>query len=147
MFQRHKLRAQLRSHRPVASRKPLIFAKSQQPEEHRRQGRQDQRQFNGAPGQLTAQVQAVNSAGVFMDSGGRFGGSIATGDVNYFYQGTLISQANRYTFTGTNGFADFVDLSNNTRFRVQMIVQGAQLLMIIEGPGREQYPCQMVGQR
>jgi hypothetical protein len=103
--------------------------------------------LNGVPGQLTAQVEAINSAGVWMDSGGRFAGSVATGDVNYYYQGTLVSQTGRYSFTGTNGFADFVDLSSNTRFRVQMVPQGNILALIIEGPAREQYVCQMVGRQ
>jgi hypothetical protein len=103
--------------------------------------------IGGAPAQLTAQVQAVSPAGVFLDSAGRFGGSIATGEVNYHYQGTLISATGRYAFTGENQFADFVDLNTNDRFRVQMIAQGAMLLMIVnpQGPGPVQYLCQMAG--
>jgi len=97
-----------------------------------------------------AQVQAVNSAGVFMDGAGMFGGSIATGDVNYYYQGTLISQTGgRYSFTGENAFADFLDLNTNDRFRVQMIVQGQMLQLIInpQGPGPVQYFCQLAGRQ
>jgi Zn-dependent alcohol dehydrogenase len=101
--------------------------------------------LGGAPAQLTAEVQAVTPAGVFVDPGsGQFGGAISTGEVNYYYQGTLVSATARYSFTGENGFADFVDLVNNERFRVQMIVQGSQLLMVINphGPGPVQYLCQ-----
>jgi len=100
--------------------------------------------FQGAPAQLTAQVQAVTGAGVFVDPSGAFAGSIATGDVNYFYQGSVTSATGRYSFTGTNQFADFVDLATNDRFRVQMIPQGQQLLLIInpQGPGPVRYLCQ-----
>ena len=92
--------------------------------------------IEGAPAQLTAQVQAVNSTG-------------NPGDVNYFYQGSLVSQSSRYTFTGTNQYADFVDLLSNERFRAQFILQGPQLLIIVnpQGPGPVQYLCQLSGQR
>jgi len=103
--------------------------------------------IEGAPAQLTAQVQAVNEAGVWIDPSGLFGGSVATGNVNYFYQGSLTSATARYSFTGTNQFADFVDLISNERFRVQMIPQGTQLLLIInpQGPGPVRYMCQQGG--
>ena len=107
--------------------------------------------IEGAQAQLTAQVQAVNSAGVFIDqTTGAFGGSIATGDVNYYYQGTLVSQTGaRYSFQGENAFADFVDLNTNDRFRVQFNVQGQVLQMIInpQGPGPVQYFCQLAGRQ
>ena len=103
--------------------------------------------LGGVPAQLTAQVQAVTSAGVFIDPSGLFAGSISTGDVNYFYQGTVTSATGRYSFTGTNQFADFVDLLTNDRFRVQLIIRGRQLLMIInpQGPGPTQHLCQQSG--
>jgi hypothetical protein len=104
--------------------------------------------IEGVPAQLTAQVQAVSPAGVFLDSSGRFGGSIATGEVNYHYQGTLISATGgRYSFTGENQFAEFVDLNTSARFRAQMIAQGPMLLMIVNphGPGPVQYVCQAAG--
>ena len=106
--------------------------------------------IEGAPAQLTAQVQAVSPAGVFMDGAGMFAGSVPTGEVNYYYQGTLVSVTGaRYSFQGENQFADFVDLNTNDRFRVQFIVQGPQLLMIVnpQGPGPVQYLCQAAGQR
>jgi PQQ-dependent catabolism-associated CXXCW motif protein len=103
--------------------------------------------IEGAPAQLTAQVQVVRPAGVFMGSDGKFGGAIDTGEVNYYYQGTLTSATSRYTFTGENQYADFVDLATNDRFRVQFIVQGQQMLMIVNpfGPGPVQYLCQQAG--
>jgi hypothetical protein len=104
--------------------------------------------IEGAQAELTAQVQAVSPAGVFMDPGGRFGGAIGTGEVNYHYQGSLVSVTGaRYAFTGENQFADFVDLNRNERFRVQMIVQGQTLLMIVNphGPGPVRYLCQTAG--
>src|SRR5262249_47379312 len=85
--------------------------------------------IDGAPAQLTAQVEAVSPAGIFMTPSGQFGGSIPTGEVNYYYQGSLTSATARYSFTGENGFADFVDLLKNERFRAQMILQGQQLLI------------------
>jgi PQQ-dependent catabolism-associated CXXCW motif protein len=100
--------------------------------------------IEGAPGQLTARVQAVNGAGVYIDASGFFAGSVPTGEVNFFYEGSLTSVGGRYSFTGTNQYADFVDLTTNDRFRVQMIPQGTQLLMIInpQGPGPVRYVCQ-----
>jgi hypothetical protein len=73
--------------------------------------------LDGAPAQLVAQVETVRPAGVFMGSDGRFGGAIDSGEVNYYYQGTLSSASARYSFTGENQFADFVDMTNNERFR------------------------------
>lgn len=104
--------------------------------------------IEGAQAQLTAQVQAVTPAGVFTDPQGMFAGSISTGEVNYYYQGSLVSTTGaRYAFNGENAFADFVDLNTNDRFRVQFIVQGQMLLMIVnpQGPGPVQYLCQRTG--
>ena len=103
--------------------------------------------LDGAPAQLVAQVETVRPAGVFMGSDGRFGGAIDSGEVNYYYQGTLSSASARYSFTGENQFADFVDMTNNERFRVQFVVQGQQLLLIANphGPGPRQYLCQQAG--
>ena len=105
--------------------------------------------IEGAPAQLTAQVQAVSPAGVFMDGAGLFAGSIPTGEVNYYYQGTVVSATSRYSFRGENQFADFVDLNTNDRFRAQFILQGQQLVMIVNpfGPGPVQYLCQLQGQQ
>ena len=103
--------------------------------------------IEGAPAQLTAQVQTVQGADVYQNGSGGFGGAAGNGSVNYFYQGTLVSASSRYTFTGTNQYADFVDLGSNERFRVQMIVQGQMLELIInpQGPGPVQYMCQQTG--
>jgi hypothetical protein len=106
--------------------------------------------IEGVPAQLTAQVQAVSPAGIYMDSAGMFAGSIPTNEVNYYYQGTLVSQTGgRYSFQGENQFADFVDLNTNDRFRVQFTLQGQILQMIInpQGPGPVQYFCQLAGRQ
>lgn len=105
--------------------------------------------IEGAPAQLTAQVEAISPAGIYVDSSGLFTGSIPTEEVNYYYQGTLVSASARYSFTGENQFADFVDLQTNDRFRVQMIIQGQNLMMIVnpQGPQPVQYQCQMSAQQ
>ena len=101
--------------------------------------------LDGAPGQLTAQVEAISSAGVFVDPNGLFAGTIQTNEVNYHYQGTLVSASASYVFTGENAFADFTDLSTSARFRVKFVAQGPKLLLIAnpEGPQPAQYLCQM----
>src|SRR5213594_4333773 len=78
--------------------------------------------IGGAPAQLTAQVQEVRPAAIFQGPTGGFGGAISTGEVNYYYQGSLVSGTARYSFTGENAFADFVDLINNERFRAQFVI-------------------------
>jgi hypothetical protein len=101
--------------------------------------------LDGAPGQLTAQVEAVTPAGVFLDASGLFAGSIPTNEVNYYYEGTLVSATARYHFSGENAFADFTDMITNARFHVQFVVQGPSLLLIAnpEGPQPARYLCQM----
>jgi hypothetical protein len=101
--------------------------------------------IEGAPAQLTAQVEAVNGAGVFVDPNGMFAGSVSLDEVTYYYEGTLVSASSRYTFVGENQFADFVDLQTNDRFRVQMIMQNQYLQMIVNPFGQQpaQYMCQM----
>ena len=102
--------------------------------------------IEGVPAQLTAQVQAVNRAGLYVDGAGLFADSFATGEVSYYYAGTLVSETGgRYSFQGENQFADFVDLDTNNRFRVQFDPQGQTLQMIVnpQGPGPVQYFCQL----
>ncbi|MEM7124330.1 MAG: hypothetical protein AAF563_23840 [Pseudomonadota bacterium] len=101
--------------------------------------------IEGAPAELTAQVEAVNSAGVYMDPNGLFAGSVSLDQVIYYYQGSLVSQTGQYSFVGENEYADFTDLYTNQRFRVRMIVQGRELLMVVNpfGPQPAQYLCQM----
>ena len=104
--------------------------------------------IGGAPAQLRAQVEAVTAAGVFADPNGMFAGSVPLDQVTYYYQGSLVSSSSQYSFVGENEFADFVDLYTNERFRVQMIVQNRDLLMVINpfGPQPVQYACQMSSQ-
>ncbi|MCB1681294.1 MAG: hypothetical protein H6858_09990 [Rhodospirillales bacterium] len=100
--------------------------------------------LGGAPAQLTAQVEAIGDAGIVQNGQGWVTGVIGTGDVNYHYQGELVSQTARYVFTGENQFADFTDMSTNDRFHVQMIAQGPLLTMVInpENPQPVMYQCQ-----
>ena len=101
--------------------------------------------IEGAPARLTVQVEAISQAGMYMDPHSFFIGSMATGEVNYIYGGTLVSATARYSFTGRNQYADFVDLQTNARFRVQMIVQGRSLTMVVNpfGPGPVRYGCEL----
>src|SRR5262245_30915044 len=52
--------------------------------------------IEGAQAQLTARVQAVTGAGIFIDPSGFFAGSIPA-DTNFFYEGQLTSQGGRYS--------------------------------------------------
>jgi hypothetical protein len=100
--------------------------------------------LDGVQGQLTAQVEAVDDAGIVQNIRGDITGVIGTGNYNLRYAGQLVSPAARYSFTGENGFADFVDLTSNARFHVQFIVQGTQL-MLVANPETQQparYLCQ-----
>jgi len=101
--------------------------------------------IGGAPAQLTAQIEAVNSAGVYVDPNGMFAGTVSLDQVTYYYQGSLVSANSQYSFVGENDYADFVDLYSNERFRVQMIVQNRDLVMVVNpfGPEPVQYGCQM----
>jgi hypothetical protein len=101
--------------------------------------------LEGAPARLVAQVEAITPAGVYVDAAGLFAGSISTGEVNYYYQGTLDSETAHYSFTGENAYANFTDLVRNERFLVQFVLQGQVLLLIANplGPGPTQYACQM----
>ena len=97
--------------------------------------------LGGAPAQLSAKVEQVQSGAVWRD-----GSTIMDGS-DLYYEGQLVSASARYSFTGTNGFADFIDLNTNDRFRVQFILQGNYLQMIIN-PGQDnavQYMCQKTG--
>lgn len=100
--------------------------------------------IEGAPAQLTAQVQAIDDAGRVVNSQGWITGVIGTGNYNLYYQGQLVSATARYVFTGENQFADFTDLNTNARFRAQLIVQGQQLLLIAnpETSQPARYVCQ-----
>jgi hypothetical protein len=102
--------------------------------------------LDGVQGQLTAQVEAINDTGIVQNSRGDITGVIGTGDYNLRYAGQLVSPVARYSFTGENGFADFVDLTSNARFHVQFIVQGPQLMLVAnpEGPQPTRYLCQQV---
>ena len=80
-----------------------------------------------------------------MDAAGLFAGSISTGEVNYYYQGTLDSATGHYSFTGENAYANFTDLVRNERFIVQFVLQGQVLVLIANphGPQPTKYACQI----
>lgn len=102
--------------------------------------------LGGAPAQLTMQVEIVASGGFLPDGSG--GGTVVPlGEVTYYTQGTLTSATGRYSFHGENEFADFVDQLTNDRFRVRMIADGQQLMLIInpEGPGPRPHLCRLSG--
>lgn len=100
--------------------------------------------LGGAPAQLTAQIETVNTAGAVTNSDGWITGVIGTGETMTYYQGELVSATARYVFTGENQYADFTDMNTNDRFRVQMVAQGAYLTMVInpETPQPVTYQCQ-----
>lgn len=88
--------------------------------------------IGGAQAQLTTEVTQVGDG---------------AGGYNLQTTGQLVSQAASYSFTGENAYADFTNLNANERFRVQFVVQGNQLLLIVnpQGPGPVQYVCQRTG--
>lgn len=100
--------------------------------------------LGGAPAQLTAQIETINTAGAVTNSDGWITGVIGTGETMTYYQGELVSATARYVFTGENQYADFTDMNTNERFRVQMVAQGAYLTMVInpETPQPVTYQCQ-----
>ena len=88
--------------------------------------------IGGAQAQLTTEVTQVGDG---------------AGGYNLQTTGRLVSQAASYSFTGENAYADFTNLNASERFRVQFVVQGNQLLLIVnpQGPGPVQYVCQRTG--
>ncbi|MEL7367837.1 MAG: hypothetical protein AAFN74_02910 [Myxococcota bacterium] len=87
----------------------------------------------GLVGKLTINVEAINAAGVVFGPGPTpdITAVIATGDVTLRTAGDLRSDVAYYTFTGRDSFADFTEASTFERFRVQWIVNGTQLTMVI----------------
>lgn len=97
--------------------------------------------LGGQAAVLTADVEGIATGGTVPGRPGL--APIITGQ-NLYYAGTLVSQSARYSFRGENGFADFVDLTTNERFRVQFIAQGDYLVMIANPFGQQpaRYMCQ-----
>jgi hypothetical protein len=100
--------------------------------------------LGGQAARLTANVEALRGGGT---TGGYNSGFVSDGSANLVYSGQLLSANARYSFTGENGFADFVDLINGERFRVQFVAQGRQLMLIANppGPGPTRYMCELIG--
>jgi hypothetical protein len=101
--------------------------------------------LNGLNGVLTMVVEVVNTTGVVFGGGANpeITGVIGTGSVSYLTAGDLRSSTAYYTFTGRDGFADFVEPATSAAFLVQWVINGQQLNMIINpfGPGPTQHAC------
>ena len=100
--------------------------------------------LGGQPARLVAQVEYLRGGG---PTYGYNSGFVGDGSTNLVYSGQLVSASARYSFTGENGFADFVEAGSGQRFRVQFIAQGRQLMLVAnpEGPGPTRYMCQQIG--
>lgn len=105
--------------------------------------------LQGAVGQLTVDVEVVQSAGAVWGPGPnpQITGVIGDQGAIYYTAGELRSDVAYYTFTGENQFADFVEPATYQRFRVQWILQGESLVMVINpfGEGPAYHMCQMTG--
>lgn len=101
--------------------------------------------LNGVNGVLTMEVEVVGTSGVVFGSGPNpdVTGVISTGSVSYLTSGNLVSPVATYTFTGRDGFADFVEQGTGQQFLVQWLINGQQLNMLINpfGPGPTQHAC------
>ncbi len=100
--------------------------------------------LDGQAAVLTADVEGIQSGGTVPGRPGL--APIITGQTIY-YAGQLVSQSARYSFVGENDYAEFVDQSNNQRFRVQFVMSGNSLLLIANphGPQPTRYMCQRTG--
>ncbi len=102
--------------------------------------------LQGVVGQLTMEVEVIQSAGAVWSSGvnPQITAVIGTGGVLYITAGDLRSPTAFYVFTGENNFADFTDMTTNQRFRVQWVLQNQDLVMIVNpfGPGPASHTCQ-----
>jgi hypothetical protein len=101
--------------------------------------------LQGVTGVLNITVEVVGTTGIVFGSGSNpdITGVIGTGNVSYLTAGDLRSPVAYYTFTGRDGFADFVEPATNQRFLVQWVINGQQLNMIINpfGQGPTQHAC------
>jgi hypothetical protein len=100
--------------------------------------------LGGQTARLVAEVQTLRGGGV---TRGDNPGFVSDGGATLVYSGQLVSATARYSFTGENGFANFVDASNGERFLVQFIAQGQVLVLIANphGPGAARYMCRLAG--
>ena len=96
--------------------------------------------IGGQPGTLISDVEGIQT-------GGRAVGiPIMTGEI-ITYAGTLVTQSARYSFIGENEYAEFTDLINGSRFRVQFLMNGNTLQLTANpfGPQPAVYMCQLTG--
>jgi hypothetical protein len=105
--------------------------------------------LQGLNGELQLDVEAVNTTGIVYGPGPNpdISGVIGTGSVTYITAGSLRSATAQYVFTGDNQFADFTDVANSQRFRVQWVPNAQGLTMVINpfGPGPTQHTCVLNG--
>jgi len=101
--------------------------------------------IEGADATLIMNVEAVGGTGVVYGSGPNpdITAVIGTGSYTYLSSGDLRSDVAYYIFTGENQFADFTNMGNNERFRVQWMFDGDNLVMLVNpfGPGPVSYSC------
>ncbi|MCB9876430.1 MAG: hypothetical protein H6835_02420 [Planctomycetes bacterium] len=105
--------------------------------------------LQGMPGTLTMDVEVIGSSGLTWGPGPApsITGVIGTGDYTIYTAGRLVSGTASYVFTGENQFADFTDQTSNERFRVQWVLTGSGLRMVVNpfGPGPATYDCVLTG--
>lgn len=101
--------------------------------------------LNGAVGKMIMNVEAVANTGITWGSGTNpdITGVISTGDYTLYTEGEVRSDFAYYIFTGENSFADFTNMANSERFRVQWQEIDNGLLMVVNpfGPGPTQHVC------
>ncbi|WP_019605736.1 hypothetical protein [Teredinibacter turnerae] len=101
--------------------------------------------LGGIDATLVMNVEAVSDSGVVFGAGPNpeVSGVVSTGSVTYYTSGTVTSPTAAYIFTGENNFADFTDLGNSSRFRVQWMADGENLIMLVNpfGPGPSSHNC------
>lgn len=105
--------------------------------------------LQGVNGELTLDIEAVQGSGITWGSGTNpdITGVISDGSVNYFTDGEVRSNIAYYTFTGENQFADFVDMNNGDRFRVQWVEESNGLTIVVNpfGPQPGRHFCTPTG--
>lgn len=95
--------------------------------------------LNGVDAILTMDVDVVSDSGIVFGPGSSpdITGVVATGDVTYYTEGSVVSPYTSYAFTGENSYADFYNENTYERFRVQWLSDSENLIMLINPFGYE----------
>lgn len=109
--------------------------------------------LGGVPAPLLTAIEVVSNTGIIWggtSSNRTITGVVGTGDYTLYSAGLLFSSSAAYTFTGQGDFADFTNLDNYERFRVQWLTDSARpawlgVLVNPFGPGPVTYDCQFKG--